>query len=444
VAALLLACGGSSGPDAGVDAFEDSECQIPDPTDCDIHTGAGVTVTARGAAVPGADVVFHDRDGAVLDHVTTDGSGSALYDQSFTGTITVGAPDRPLVSVFGLGNDNYLALDLTAEPRAAGFVEVQFESALAGATAYAASNGCDGASTADPGAAVLIPVTNRCLGSDGRFDVVGVAIDEAAGEVLAIATVTDLTPATGDGVVAATLPPWNPTPSPYAVTIQDRFEDLDPASLTVAAGEVRDGVAFLRPPAAFDPAVENETAFAHDSAFAESIELLVSYELVSGEEPAASGTSRLRELSSATEKLFDFDVAALPRLEDVIIDSSVPARPQLRWRAGAEPPEGGMVRIVLVATAAGETPRTWILIAPPGDSELTAPDLPAALLDRWLPDGESEVTATVTLIEHSEILSYWQLAAGVLALPALNIDGIPLAGAGSFQRTSAAAAAAAR
>ena len=374
---------------------------------------AAATVRVVDPAGPreGIDVVFHDAAGAVTGHSKTDARGEVVGTVTPDAIVTVasiGDGTRALTSVLGVEAGDVLEIAIPWGARAArtvGTVAVSFPSGPAGTDNYQVIAGCATAASQAP-TTLTLAISEPCA-VGGRVAILALAT--AGGGVIGYA-VADADAAGTPTLVA--LPAWRTdlitldvattSPAGAEVFVATRLDQG--ATSWFAGGGMPPALSVSRPAAFGDSAVVH--------GFVRWTEV-----------PAfASVASRTAPIPGA----FQLDVASetLPRVRDLVVDSSDLASPVITWRYDGDPTTADGAVASLRWDDEGDDPLVWNFVAPPGPSPaVTVPRLPDALA-LWRPTSPDPSSLTADVFERDSFAGY----ATVRAAPNLLLDSLPHAG----------------
>lgn len=191
VFAFFLGCAGGTPPGGASADGPGSTSDAGDPGDAGGGGGGPppgdaasqvVTVVVHdfsptGGPYPGAMVSFADPAGVAIALATTDANGRAAAVMPTGGSVAIGIPrtgSTLLWAAVGVKPGDQLNLGLPVPPAAHGTVNVTLPAAVANATSYSISTGCDQV-TATAGQAAAVPLDRRCVDASGKYGLLAFA-----------------------------------------------------------------------------------------------------------------------------------------------------------------------------------------------------------------------------------------------------------------------------
>ena len=432
----IFACEDSSGGGGG-DPFtseggafeagpEPDSSTTPADTGTDSPTPQpGVTVMLlRGTTgVAGADVVFHDTSGAVLETKQTGADGKANSTLgAVQASVLFGAVNQRHIITWtsAADGDTLVALDDTTDDPVGSIIATpQGSFADAGASGFGALVGnCSLASRTSP---FTIPIQRSC--TRAKEAVLAQATDANANLIGYAFAKAQALPPPDAGAATSALGPWL-LPSTIGVIAQNTPTG---DTFTISLTEIANDLPFPNQTGRPARLQTLPTAFSVAPGFADAYQIGVS---------VGSGTTlgavhgfgaRIAPAASTTVPY----VSALPVIDSVTLASTDITRPQLDWTTAGNvslaTADGGVVMLTWFDRL--ENIGTWSFVVPPGSKGVTAPAMPPALATS-LPHGQMGTTPpstfdtpSVTFAESDAIADYGAFRAAVgVALP---LDATP-------------------
>ena len=362
-----------------------------------------VVVQARGAPVPGAQVVFHDPDGEVIADLVADDTGRAAHDDVPRGgmvTVIVGGNDSVLRlrTLSGLVPGDDVAM-IFSPPDATGdiAISVTAESSFPGAVSHEVETGCTSAGLA--GTSGSLVVNRACRNPEGEVSFLGLAIDDG-GAPIAWSFLADVDVSTTFDV---TLPAWTAPLHTSTLTVTglpgtilggfstiDVFDDDGFGYETQEDGVAASGGTMTMP--LYSVVGIGDRAVMLIALIADAGGSEAGSFIISGTSPEIPDTALTAD---------DF----LPAFASVAIDMSDPQRPAITWAEG-DPSAYEGVGGALQWTVADETAARWDFGGPGRlvrEGSLVFPALPPSAADR-LPAG-AVLSGNVFAIDFDDALS---------------------------------------
>lgn len=366
-----------------------------------VQTGlVTVTVLVGGLPAAGEDVVFHDADGNVLEHLVTgsDGSGSVsrVIDRGdmVTAAHVDEYGDRELVTLANLAPLEDLRFEFFSwdEPVVT-TAEISAE-LFPGATDYVAHYPCGLSLSTDPSFSPDLEAD--CLDAGGRFDV-GVTAEDDVGVPVAWTVRTNV-PVVEAGTTTVAMPPWRSDFDAQDFEISSEPPTSTPGTL-IAATLVQRHV----------EVASTSTAFS-ELPFSTSLPML----------PPGPDQTRLVMLLTDGSWLIDIDSANGPFVADAndFLESPVMAadgfgttRPTASW-AGVPTASLDATLVRLFWEPPSGDWNTWsVFRKPTGTGSLEFPALPDALA-AFRPDSAVEGSMSVQHLESTAFFGYGDVRRG--------------------------------
>jgi hypothetical protein len=417
---------GASQDDASAEASGPVEASVP-----------GVTVVVRSALglEQGVNVVFEDGYGQVLVTTYTDANGR-LFQPVPPGsqvTVVMGTPAKPqLETIQAIAPGDVLefydgSFDGAANPQ----VAVTLNPDANPPAGTAGVNGRIGdCSVQIPGSVYLQP---RCLNAAGQFPLLAVATGGAdAGYLdLGYAFMKDIPLAPDDaGVTNVVLSgPWytdigSDTIGLMNVPPATSYEDL-------WNGEMVDGLSmtinnYSTSSYYTTPTSQGATypAFFDDLVAEANVSTSYNYGTSGNTYRLAVSGIATRGLGDAGTTTFDMS-AALPFINDVAVDTTIPAQPIISWGTANGSLSSAKGVVVQITWTDQSVSGSWVFVAPGTVTSITAPAV-SNLVATWVPTATAQVaTPTMMAVDATFLPSYDALRAqpGVLQLPPQLLGG---------------------
>lgn len=363
--------------------------------------------------VPGATVVFHDGEGQVLGHATTDAEGRAAHAAPDGAMVTYGFGGIGAKPVFrtvtGVQSGESLAIRVAADetPSTVGTVRVNLPPPREGADSYEVSIGCNSRRVM-PGTEILeMDLLDSCPNGGEQFDVVARAFD--GDTPLAYAVEPDVTRTDADDTRVA-LTAWNddwirkpvdvvnasrsgvPVRARLGLTANDQYWQVGESRIALANGGGR--ADFSLPPGLGDSV-----------SFHAGI-----WETKSGGQPHVMSIVRgqLSDTSSAPITV-DLQTDLLPLLRLVGILQRNPERPTISWSAYSSLSEADVGVAVFTWTDEQGNKQQWHAYVPPTqEGNVRFPKLPD-LYDSLAPVLPSSFKVGVAFVDRADIDDYADL-----------------------------------
>jgi hypothetical protein len=371
----------------------------PDAGPSDSGLVATAVFHVQGAPFEGAEVVFHDSTGAVVETGATDNLGAATGPMTAGGMMTVKLDvggSFLAQTVAGLDPGETILFGTEADPvvTSVGDVEIQILESFAGADHYEVDFGCGGnVFVTEPPVPTTTTLFEDCLGDSGLASAIATARD-IDGNILAIATATDIMLGSAATIVSF---------ARLAAAFETYTLDVTGAPAASEAIETelrlrRDGLTFEGQQASGPLAAGTSTAivFAEPMSFGNGVEVLtsLSYDATS---PGSFSVAVHRVDSTSRTFALDLSTELLPRVFGSSV--AVGADTVVSWStASPSDADAIVVRVLLDAPDSG-----WSILVPPSTpSPLELPALPQG----FLPSVSAAEPPAVIYLELEPIADY--------------------------------------
>jgi len=386
-----------------------------------------VTVDVRdgfGGPKPNVPVVFHDANGAVLASTTTGADGKATSDGPSTPAMATallagsGAEFANLVTWTALEAGDVLTVRDRTPAVSYGSYLVSFPGAgipgvAAGPLDYTLyASGCGVGQVSGTGPHEL-PLSGRCVRPSNS---VLAQARASNGATVGYAYKKGNVPPPDGGASSLTTNAFRAADTTTVVTanapdagaLEVRLLQISEGAPfeTSIGGDVQDGIATFKTASGFAEGLQASAAVTNGGAT-----------LAVAKRQASPGTITL-------------DVAqALPALATATVNVANPRRPVVSWTATAPltGADGGLVRVVFAGPR--EQLSQWTFVVPPSGATgtLTAPALPDALTNDWLPKADAGAddigtTPEILFFESDLLPSYAALRASQATICTIGID----------------------
>jgi hypothetical protein len=376
---VLVACGRfgfgeTAGPDGGTTGSGDSGFGPDAPAGTPLTS---VTVF-DGVAESGITVLFHDAEGALIGEAATNSEGTASGAIPAGGMITLVFGEdiaRSMVTFTALQPGDAVLFGAPFDRREwLGDVAISLPGPQTGAGSYAVYNGCDLKSLPDAATVANLYADRWC--SPGLMSSSLAVAFDAVGDAIAHGYVTSVAPNT-DAPTPATTSAW----STLWETLQVEVRDIPAgtSSLEVFSEDLRGQIPLYftgDSTTTITPVVTLPLARAGSPAVDGLGVGVIAYGAGGGRSGAYFASA---EPPAAATKVISL-AAALPWLSSLQVVADGDGRPSIRANtsgslAGAD---GGTV---FVTWAIGANFGEWLLVVPPGATDVRLPQLPASLAD---------------------------------------------------------------
>jgi hypothetical protein len=379
VSMLALACGGGGG---STDVGDEPDAP-PAPDSASIDALAGdITVSLRRGhvPVPGAPVIGHDGDGAPIATATTDAAGDAVLPAAGVAMVTVIDTDNvSLFTATAVAPGDHIVIPTFTDYPDLGTLDVTVPALPPDAVSMRLAVGSCETGGADVAAPIALPLTAYCVGNTGTASVLALAMGELS-DVVAVTTLTGVTPPAFGDTLAVALPAWSDGFDEFQLSVDGG--DLGDLVNSVYGQDV-DGVYFYLPSKSGNmpytwwnpvPALGGFVSYSTQIPF--------------GAPGPFGGTPAKRFFATRLPVGTLADAVELPAdamtgLLGTSVDTSELTRPVLGWQPD-EPIDADGAIVKTRWFGAGY--REWTFIMPSSQTSVRAPALPPDLAATWAPD----------------------------------------------------------
>jgi hypothetical protein len=366
---------------------------------------AVVSVYDDGRPLADRWVVFQDSEGKVTSSTRSgaDGKASGEVHAGSMVTVAFGTSVQHLVTILAVKPGDEIVIGEREDEGGSGNTvapaKVLLPGPLASAARYAVSLGVGTTEVADVTRPLPMPILRRFLVDEGKFRVLGLALD-ASGEALAFAFDWGTLGATDGGDAEVRLPAWSTDWREQRIILSN-----PPAGLTKAAAElaivVGEHAQFER--GRREATVQGETSLRFSVPRPLGTDTLYRLELTYGTSGDKALHSR-RAKSLPDDVRLDLRVALLPRISAAVVETTRDrSRPVAHWTVAGDV---GSADATIVQLAWPDTrEHVWTIVGPATQRpDLEVPELPEALR-AWRPDGRP-IRGAVGLFDVSGYAGY--------------------------------------